>query len=116
MFHHLRDDPNLPAAEKAVDRLQQEGQVLVLAGSETTAKTLGIIMFHLLDQPEWLSKVRSEVQTVMSPKGHPKWTDLERLPHLAAVIHEGLRLNFGITGRNQVCHRLRVSVQKWSRH
>lgn len=102
IFHHLRDDPRLPAAEKSPDRLQQEGQVLVLAGSETTAKTLSIIVFHLLDKPELFEQVKSEVQTIVPANGKPTWNSLEKLPYLTAVIHEGLRLDFGITGRNQV--------------
>ncbi len=100
VFHELRDSPHLPAQEKNVERLAQEGQVLVLAGSETTAKTLSIIWYHLLDDPKRLQKARTEIETLPV---RASWGELQRLPYLSAVVNEGLRLNFGITGRTQVC-------------
>ena len=75
------------------------GSTFIAAGSETTAKTLSIIWFHLLDNPSKLEKVRSELQNLPL---EASWGELQRLPYLSAVVNEGLRLNFGITGRTQV--------------
>lgn len=47
MFHQLRDSPLLPREEKSAERLAQQGQVFIAAGSEMTAKTLSIIYYHL---------------------------------------------------------------------
>ena len=99
VFHALRDSKILPPQEKTVDRLQEEGQVFVAAGSETTAKTLTIIFFHLLDNPMIFNRLRTELE---SAPGATSWNALQQLPYLSAVISEGLRLDFGITGRNQV--------------
>ncbi len=70
------------------------------AGSETTAKILSIIWYHLLDVPRRLEKVRSEIETLPV---EASWEGFQRLDYLSAVVNEGLRLDFGITGRTQVC-------------
>lgn len=92
----MLDSPILPAPEKALLRLEQEGALLVLAGTESPAKSLNMIFYHLLANPQIMSKLREELSTVEQPAS---WTQLERLPYLTAVIEEGHRLSFGVTAR-----------------
>ena len=93
-------DSDLPSEEKTADRLQDEGQILIGAGSETTAKSLSIITFYLLDDKQKLEKLRTELKTVMpTPTSSVKLTALEQLPYLTAVINEGIRLMYGVTTR-----------------
>lgn len=92
----MLDNPILPAPEKALLRLEQEGALLVLAGTESPAKSLNMIFYHLLANTEIMSKLRQELNTVTQPAS---WTELERLPYLTAVIEEGHRLSFGVTAR-----------------
>ena len=93
-------DSDLPPEEKSADRLQDEGQILVGAGSETTAKSLSVISFYLLQDKKKLQKLRDEIRTVMpTPNSLPSLTTLEQLPYLTAVINEGVRLMFGVTTR-----------------
>ncbi|GAD93895.1 benzoate 4-monooxygenase cytochrome P450, putative [Paecilomyces variotii No. 5] len=93
-------DPSLPPEERSIDRLQDEGQILLAAGSETTAKTLTTIAFYLLSNKALLSKLREELKKVMpTPLSTASWTELEHLPYLGAVINEGLRLSYGVTTR-----------------
>ncbi|KAL3463238.1 cytochrome P450 [Aspergillus heterothallicus] len=96
VYDSVLDNPNLPAAEKTLLRLEQEGALLALAGTESPAQTLNIIFYHLLASPKILDKVRDELRTVPASAS---WTQLEKLPYLSAVIEEGNRLSFGVTAR-----------------
>lgn len=78
-------DSDLPAAEKTADRLQDEGQTLVGAGSETTAKTLAIITFYLLADKRRLEKLREELETLpLEPGETGLLQQLEQLPYLVS--------------------------------
>ena len=70
VFHALLES-DLPPEEKSSWRLWQEGQTIIGAGSETTANTLSVIHFHLLDNPDALSKLRAELQEALPTKYTP---------------------------------------------
>lgn len=42
-------DPGVPAEEKTIDLLLDEGQTITFAGVDTTARALSVAMFHLLN-------------------------------------------------------------------
>lgn len=93
-------DSDMPAHEKSLVRLTDEASAVLGAGTETTSWTLGVITFHLLDQPALLRRLAEEVRAaVPDPKALPSWTTLEKLPFLGAVLHEGLRLSYGVSAR-----------------
>ena len=96
IFYELRDNATLPPSEKSLTRLEQEGTLLVMAGTESTAKSIGIAHFHLLSNPEIRNRVRAELKTISRSAS---WTELEQLPYLSAVIAEANRLSFGVTAR-----------------
>jgi len=90
----------LPPREKAPQRLVEEGLSLFVAGTETVSWALTVVTYHLLTQPAMLEKLTSEVRSVTTNSGQiPDWAALEQLPYLGAVIHEGLRLSYGLAGR-----------------
>ena len=102
IIEELRDNRNLPPHEKSLTRLADECSILLIAGSETPAKALAIIYYHLLANPSKLMRLRAELETVMPDLNDiPSQTQLEKLPYLSAVIHEGLRLHGGIVARTQ---------------
>lgn len=102
VYDSVLDSPVLPPPEKALLRLEQEGALLVLAGTESPAKTLNIIFYHLIANPSILKKLRDELSTVPD---FAAWATLEQLPYLSAVIEEGNRLGFGVTARTaRVAH------------
>jgi cytochrome P450 len=81
-------DSDLPWQEKTADHLQDEGQVIIAAGSETTAKALSIITFHLLQDKSKLRRLRKELRSVMpTPNSQASWTTLEQLPYLVGLVH-----------------------------
>lgn len=96
IFRDLRDNPSLPQSEKGLTRFEQEGTLLVMAGTESTAKSIGIAHFHLLANPDIMQRVRAELKNVPESAS---WTELEQLPYLSGVIAEANRLSFGVTAR-----------------
>jgi hypothetical protein len=82
IFHELINS-DLPPEEKTVLRLWQEGQTVVGAGADTTANTLTVLTFHLLDNPDKAARLKKELETVMpSPASRARLLDLEKLPYL----------------------------------
>ncbi|PLB53537.1 cytochrome P450 [Aspergillus steynii IBT 23096] len=99
MFEQL-NDPSLPAEERTLQRLQEEGITLLSAGTETTARALTVATYHLARDNEIVQKLRSELKTVLpTPTSRATWTELEKLPYLTAVVHEALRTAFGLVIR-----------------
>lgn len=91
----------LEADEKRSQRLEEEAAALVSAGTETTAWALAVSTFHLLANPDVLSRVTKELEAVVEdPLRIPAWNILEKLPYFSAVIQEGLRLAYGGSARN----------------
>ena len=96
ILYDIKDHEALQRPEELPARLGQEGTFLVMAGTESTAKTMGIAHIHLLRNPAILARLRDELQ----PLGDdPSLSQLIQLPYLNAIIHEGNRLAFGLTGR-----------------
>lgn len=52
---------NLPPSEKAPARLAAEANLLVIAGTETTARALSLVLFYILDNPQTLLQLREEL-------------------------------------------------------
>ncbi|RAO73882.1 uncharacterized protein BHQ10_009894 [Talaromyces amestolkiae] len=96
VYDSVLDSPVLPPEEKSLLRLEQEGALLVLAGTESPSRSLLILFYHLLSNPSILRKLRDEINT-LPPDA--TWTQLEQLPYLSAVIEEANRLSFGVTAR-----------------
>lgn len=77
---------------------------MVVAGGETTARALSNTVYYLLSHPEWLAKVRAEVDAVMPDvDGLPSSSIIEvQCPTLIASLKEVLRLVFTVTNRVQL--------------
>lgn len=83
-----------------MNRLVQEGQIIVSAGTETTSWCLSVITFHLLSNPAILEKLRQELEeAIPDPEKLVPVEKLEQLPYLTACIQEGLRLSYGVSTR-----------------
>ncbi|KAJ6136314.1 Cytochrome P450 [Penicillium capsulatum] len=96
VYESVLVNESLPPQERSLTRLEQEGSLLVLAGTESPAQSLNIIFYHLLSNPSMLARLRAELETVPP---NARWAQLEQLPYLSAVIEEGNRLSFGVTAR-----------------
>lgn len=86
-------DPDIPAEEKTLDRLVDEGVTVIFAGTETTARSISVAMFHLLRDKSLLQKLRAELSTLeKGPDGQWVYNQLEALPYL--VSHHLMEHNF----------------------
>ncbi|KAK0102780.1 hypothetical protein ONS95_006377 [Cadophora gregata] len=103
IFHDILTSTLLPPSEKSLDRLYQEGQTFIAAGTETTAWCLTVIIFYLLSNPEIMKTLKDELDAaergVERKEKRRSSVQLEKLPYLSAVIMEGLRLSFGVCTR-----------------
>lgn len=94
-------ESDLPEPEKSISRLTDEAAALLTAGSETVSWALTVITYHVLDKPLLLQRLNEEVNGAVDGSGQlPPWSSLEKLPYLTAVITEGLRLSYGLSGRS----------------
>jgi cytochrome P450 len=58
---------------------------MIVAGSETTSKALSTLFYHLLANPQCLSKVQKELDEIMpDPLQLASWTKLEKLKYLVS--------------------------------
>ena len=84
LFHALLAS-DLPEDEKRPKRMAHEGFEILLAGSDTTARTMGIAVYHLLANKEIALRLRAELETVMpNPQDIVELRTLEALPWLVS--------------------------------
>lgn len=92
LFRHLVNS-DLPPSELTDERLSKEAQVLLGAGTVSTARTLDFICYYILSNPAIRKRLEAELRDVMDgyPEKKPTWSQLEKLPYMQALIKEGLR-------------------------
>ncbi|MCJ1396152.1 hypothetical protein MMC18_009041 [Xylographa bjoerkii] len=99
IFHDIQNS-DLPDSEKGEDRLTDEAFIFITAGTETTARTLAVISFHLMDNPDVLQRLREELKTVLpKPDSAVSSSTLENLPYMHAIVSEGLRISHAFVSR-----------------
>ncbi|KAF2237960.1 cytochrome P450 [Viridothelium virens] len=90
------NDPSVPLKERSPRRLEDEGLIVVVAGTETTARTLTLAAFYLYQNKPLLQKLREELRPTMpTPTTEASWPQLEQLPYLNGVVNEAIRLSYG---------------------
>ena len=102
IFYDVLTNDDVRPQEKETDHLQDEAQTIIGAGTVTTGHILALTSYYLVENPQILERLQTELGNLMSETGpSPKWQQLEQLPYLTAVITEGLRIGYGIAGRLQ---------------
>jgi cytochrome P450 len=77
--------------------LYEEAQALMFAGGDSVANTLMVGLFHVLDHPKTLRRLKEEIARVWPVLDeHPSFETLEALPVLTATIKESLRIAPGV--------------------
>ncbi|KAL8908998.1 MAG: hypothetical protein Q9207_000449 [Kuettlingeria erythrocarpa] len=101
VFESILANKGLPAKEKEIDRLAQEGFVVLVAGGETTARVLTTATYHLLaNQGSALRRLKDELRIAMAqPDIRVPVKVLEQLPWLTAVIKESFCITALVTSR-----------------
>ncbi|KAF2970083.1 hypothetical protein GQX73_g3437 [Xylaria multiplex] len=113
IFHSI-DQSSLPPHEKSPLRMEQEAITVLAAGSETTARVLAHTIFHLLQNPDILAKVKEELFNAIGDSGQlPDVKVLENLPWLTACLRESLRLRAAITSRLPLVLEKDMPYKEW---
>ncbi|KAL2870730.1 cytochrome P450 [Aspergillus lucknowensis] len=73
---------------------------MAFAGSETTAISLAAVFYYLLKNPEYMQRVREELDNAVRdgtvenrPTGLVSWSESQKLPFLDACIKEAFRIH-----------------------
>ncbi|KIX00596.1 uncharacterized protein Z518_09661 [Rhinocladiella mackenziei CBS 650.93] len=79
--------------EKLTDQSIMNNMItFLIAGHETTSGLLSFACYHLIKNPDALSKAQQEVDAVVG-KGPVTFQHMSKLPYIEAVMRETLRLN-----------------------
>jgi cytochrome P450 len=89
MEHILRQPPGKGFT---FGEMLSNSATLIQAGSETTATLLSGALFLLLQHPDKMQKLVDELRTAFLSDEMMTIENTDRLPYLAAVLEEGLRL------------------------
>ena len=85
IFYDLLESTVLPPEDKTVDRLWQEAQLLLAAGTVTTATSISSALVYLLLDQDKLIVLLQELEAAMPDITNPKrQAELERLPYLVS--------------------------------
>ncbi|EED16074.1 cytochrome P450 monooxygenase, putative [Talaromyces stipitatus ATCC 10500] len=74
------------------EEMVSQGNLLLLAGSETTASLLSGMLYYLLVNPDVLARLAEEVRTCFPKETEISIQTVSYLPYLQAVIEESLRM------------------------
>ncbi|KAF2141599.1 uncharacterized protein K452DRAFT_318586 [Aplosporella prunicola CBS 121167] len=104
IFHEILNS-KLSEYDKSTDRLWQEGEVVVAAGTITTAWALSVSTYFTLATPSILTQLKRELETAIPDPSQPlNLVVLEQLPFLTGVVQEGVRLSHAISHRlHRIC-------------
>ena len=79
--------PEIPAEERTLSRLQDEGFTFLVAGTETTMRALSFTAYHVYQDRAMLERLRSELREVLpTPNSKATWPTLEKLPYLVRLL------------------------------
>jgi cytochrome P450 len=85
IFHDLVDSSILPKEDKSAGRLWEEAQLLIAAGTITTATSISSAFVYLLLDPKRLQVLLQELETAIPiPSKPPRQAELEQLPYLVS--------------------------------
>ncbi|KAG5652534.1 hypothetical protein H0H81_004691 [Sphagnurus paluster] len=92
LLSYLLEDQTLTNEE-----MRSNLAILFSAGHDTTSGALSTAIYHLAKNPEYQSKARDEVLSVLAGRTEPTLEDLSNIPFLNACIKEALRINSPIS-------------------
>ncbi|KAL2061337.1 hypothetical protein VTL71DRAFT_7610 [Oculimacula yallundae] len=76
----------------STDEIVNSSELLIIAGSETTATLLSGLTYYLLKTPDVYAKAREEVRTAFKSPEDMTLTSTAQLPYLQACLEEALRM------------------------
>ena len=111
MFSWLKSDPTTSPSQSdelgaereeiPFDIVINDGDLVVVAGSDTTKTVLSSLFFYLLRNPEKLGKLRNEVDRFYPPGESLSSKHFQEMCYLDACINEALRLSPAVPSGSQ---------------
>ncbi|KAH7117023.1 cytochrome P450 67 [Dendryphion nanum] len=82
-----------PSASPTSESLTDDSRVVIIAGSDTTANTLAVILYYLAKNPNVQRKLRYLLQKAI-PEGYQSWSydKVKSVSYITEIINEALRL------------------------
>ncbi|KAJ7172027.1 high nitrogen upregulated cytochrome P450 monooxygenase 2 [Mycena filopes] len=94
LWYHLADEAGLEKKKPTLEDSAAEGIVAVVAASDTTASVLSSVVWFLLCNPDYYTRVQSELDSVFADgDGLFDFAKHEQLEFMSACINETLRLH-----------------------
>lgn len=75
------------------EELYADSQIMIMAGSETSATLLAVTVYYLLRSPEKLARLTGEVRGAFASGEDIAFALVSKLPYLRAVMEEALRIH-----------------------
>ena len=97
MSHMLAAEPIYPDPEMERLLLVGDSKLTIIAGSDTTSKTLAFAFYHLAKAPSEAAKLREELKSVAMDENFSAHA-VQDLKHLNAFVMETLRLHPAVPG------------------
>ncbi|KAF3045052.1 hypothetical protein E8E12_006351 [Didymella heteroderae] len=105
----------LPEEDKTQKRLAEEAQIVVGGGVETTAFTLCIASFHIINTPRIYERLHADLVAAFPNRSNLELYPLEQMPYLKACIMEAVRLSYGLSARNPRTRRtMPLQYKDWT--
>lgn len=74
------------------DELASNAQLIVLAGSDTTATLLSAATYYLTTHPDILTKLNDEVRSTFTTEDEIDMISVSKLLYMLAILNESLRM------------------------
>ena len=116
IFHELLNADGLPLTSTKEADLLDEGDIILSGGTETTARALRVITYHLCANAAILKQLREELDTVqpLGSTAPASLQELEQLPYMTAVLTEGIRLSYGaVTRLTRIAPDRAIEYNEW---
>ncbi|GAB1317188.1 Isotrichodermin C-15 hydroxylase [Madurella fahalii] len=88
IIEHIGKDGGMSAGE-----LMANAQILIMAGSETSATLLGGTAYFLMTNPDKRRKLEEEIRSAFADESEINFASISKLPYTLAVLHEAMRMH-----------------------
>lgn len=112
IFHEILAS-KLPASDKTQKRLEEEAQIVIGGGVETTAFALSIAAFHIINIPRIYERLHADLVAAFPNRSVLELAPLEKMPYLKACVMEAVRLSYGLSARNPRTRREAMRYGEW---
>ncbi|KXX74697.1 putative sterigmatocystin biosynthesis P450 monooxygenase stcF [Madurella mycetomatis] len=77
----------------STNEVTANAQILIMAGSETSATLLAGAAFYLMTNPDKRQKLEQEIRSAFSEESEINFAGVSKLPYTLAVLHEAMRMH-----------------------